>query len=398
VFGQAPKIKQSRDDLKRKKTPGEFAGRFKMFRITRRICAAVLMIASFVWLAAADELKPARQNLVRYNVDIHQSSVSGLSAGGFMASQFFVANSGIMSGVGVFAGGPYGCARGNLWNALQDCMSAPARLTDDVLMQLVRQARDFSREGRIDSLNNLPNKKIFLYSGTLDKTVDPAVVDKTREAYLKMGVIPDNIAYKNDLRAGHAMSTLNYGNSCEEISRAPWISACNYDAAGAALQHIYGALHPPRPETGKKGKLIEFAQRNFVEPTDLSPNALAERTNLNEFGYVFVPQDCQEGKLCRIHVVFHGCRQVYNKDPQGVDLDAGGTPYGLQMVLHAGYNEWAAANQIIVLYPQAQKNKTNPNGCFDWWGYLGGGKETYLTKDAPQMKAVRAMMKALSGK
>lgn len=369
-----------------------------MKMITNIICAAALIITSFCLTAAAEELKPAREKLGQYNVDIRQSSVSGLSAGGFMASQFFVAYSGIMSGAGVFAGGPYGCARGNLWNALRDCMSTPSRLTDDVLAGLVRQARNLEAEGRIDSLENLPTRRIFLFGGTLDKTVDPAVVNRAYEEYLKMGVTPANIHYKNDLKMGHALPTLSYGNPCAEISLAPWISSCNYDGAGEALKHIYGALNPPRPVSGENGKLIEFAQRDFVEPPNLTADDLAVQTSLNELGYAFVPRSCQEGKPCRIHVVFHGCRQVYNQDPQGVDLDAGGSPYGLQMVLHAGYNEWAHTNQIIVLYPQAQKIKANPAGCFDWWGYLGGGKETYLTKDAPQMKAVRAMMKALAGK
>lgn len=367
-----------------------------MIRMTIITCLAAL-INFFCFVAAADEIKPVREKLVRYNVDIHQSSVSGLSAGGFMANQFFVAYSGIMSGVGVFAGGPYGCARGNIRNALKDCMSEPSLLTAAILKQLVRQARNFSADGRIDSLENLTAKKIYLFGGTLDKTVSPEVVSKAYDEYLEMGVSPAQIFHKKE-RTGHALPTLSYGNSCEEISRAPWINACNYDGAGETLQHIYGTLNTPRPVTTESGKLIEFAQRDFIEPHNLNAAALAGQAGLNEFGYAFVPRSCQEGKPCRIHVVFHGCSQIYNQDPQGLDLNKGGLAYGLQMVLHAGYNEWAHTNQIIVLYPQAQKNGANPKGCFDWWGYLGGGKETYLTREAPQMKAVRAMMKALSGK
>jgi poly(3-hydroxybutyrate) depolymerase len=47
-----------------------------------------------------------------YNVDPDSVSVSGLSSGGFLAVQLGVAYSDIfVTGFGVFAGGPYDCAR-----------------------------------------------------------------------------------------------------------------------------------------------------------------------------------------------------------------------------------------------------------------------------------------------
>jgi hypothetical protein len=347
----------------------------------------------------ADDMKPVREKLGRYHINLQESSVSGLSAGGFFASQFFVAYSGMMSGVGVFAGGPYGCARGDLFKALKDCMSRPDFLTAEVMTELINNAQEYSRDKRIDPLENLKSKKIFLFGGTADKTVRPAVVDRVYDWYLKMGVPPNHIYYKKVMIAGHAMPTASYGNKCEEVSSPPWMSACNYDGAGEVLKHIYGPLNPARPVTPASGKLIEFSQAEFADPQLSYPEDLAGQTSLNEFGYAYVPQSCIDGKTCRIHVVFHGCRQVYNQDPEGRDLAKGdGTAFGLQMVLHAGYNEWANSNQIIVLYPQVQKNKVNPHGCFDWWGYLGGKNNAYLTKEAPQMKAVYAMMKALSKK
>ena len=44
------------------------------------------------------------------NVDKTQTTVSGLSSGGFMANQLGYAYSATFKGVGVFAGGPYMCA------------------------------------------------------------------------------------------------------------------------------------------------------------------------------------------------------------------------------------------------------------------------------------------------
>lgn len=47
-----------------------------------------------------------------YNVDPKSVSVSGLSAGGFMSAQLGVAYSSLFqTGFGVFAGGPFDCAR-----------------------------------------------------------------------------------------------------------------------------------------------------------------------------------------------------------------------------------------------------------------------------------------------
>ena len=46
-------------------------------------------------------------------------SVSGLSSGGYMATQFAVAYSASIDGLGVAAAGPWGCAQGKLQRALK---------------------------------------------------------------------------------------------------------------------------------------------------------------------------------------------------------------------------------------------------------------------------------------
>lgn len=63
---------------------------------------ALAVIANHVGAAA----------LPSYNVDPKSVSVSGLSSGGYMAAQLGVAYSGtFQTGFGVFAGGPFDCAR-----------------------------------------------------------------------------------------------------------------------------------------------------------------------------------------------------------------------------------------------------------------------------------------------
>ena len=82
-------------------------------------------------------------------------------------------------------------------------------------------------------------------------------------------------------------------------------------------------------------------------------------------------------------IAFHGCLQTVD--------DVNDAFYG-----HAGYNPWAEANGVVVIYPQAIKSDIspyNPNGCFDWWGYTGSN---YALKSAPQMETFRNMLHSLT--
>ena len=89
-----------------------------------------------------------------------------------------------------------------------------------------------------------------------------------------------------------------------------------------------------------------------------------------------MPASCASGAPCRIHVSFHGCEQN-----AALVNDA---YYG-----HAGYNEWADTNNIIVLYPQATSSNGNDYECWDFWGYDGA---SYDTRSGTQLAAVRAMV------
>jgi len=90
---------------------------------------------------------------------------------------------------------------------------------------------------------------------------------------------------------------------------------------------------------------------------------------------------------CRVHVVFHGCKQY-----------AGNV--GDAVYRHAGYNEWAETNRIIVLYPQTQATlfPVNPKGCFDWWGLSNSLSRNaeFARKTGYQISAVKAMLDRLA--
>ena len=59
-----------------------------------------------------------------------ESTVSGISSGGFMAVQMHVIYSDMFKGAGVVAGGPFYCAQDNVLIAQSSCMKTPALISD----------------------------------------------------------------------------------------------------------------------------------------------------------------------------------------------------------------------------------------------------------------------------
>ncbi|HET9653672.1 MAG TPA: hypothetical protein VFP36_15840 [Usitatibacter sp.] len=333
--------------------------------------------------------------LPAYDVDPDGISVSGVSSGGFMAVQMHVAFSATFrKGVGVVAGGAYDCAQDREGQALLKCMDARFSGVPR-LATLVAQTRRRAAAGAIDATSNLAGSRVWLFTGgrfdtgTHDTTVDWRVVDEAR-SYYRTYVPAANIAYKNDLRAEHAMPTDDYGRACDSAG-PPYIANCRFDAAGAMLQWIYGPL-APRSDRAPAENLVAFDQSEFV--------ADPESHGMWPTGYVYVPARCAAGARCRLHVAFHGCKQY----PGYVYYDASlgeVVAMGKRFALEAGYNRWAEANGIIVLYPQANalyfglRGKSNPNGCWDWWGY---DDDDYAVKRGRQMAAVKAMVDRISGR
>src|SRR4051794_17350482 len=90
--------------------------------------APLRFIGAMILLAAAVVSWPTAAQIVAlpaYNVDISQTSVSGLSSGAYMAVQFDVAFSSTLRGAGVIAGGPYFCAQGSETAATSTCSCVP---------------------------------------------------------------------------------------------------------------------------------------------------------------------------------------------------------------------------------------------------------------------------------
>src|SRR3989344_5726006 len=302
----------------------------------------------------------AAVNLPALKIDKTQTTVSGLSSGGFMAVQLHVAYSATFAkGVGVVAGGPFYCAEGSVVNATGRCMASPTGIPTSTL---VNTTNTWAGQGVIDPVANLQNSKVYLFSGTLVSVVKTGVMDALRTYYNSL-VPAANVVYKKDIASEHAMVTDDYGNGCS-TKGAPYISDCNFDLAGAMLQHLYGTLNARNNATLPSGNFIEFNQSEFISNHGMATT-----------GWAYVPQACQAGgtATCKLHVVLHGCKQNVNDVQQ-------------QYVRNTGYNRWADSNNIVMLYPQTSLAATN--SCWDWWGY---DSANYSKKSGPQMAAIKAI-------
>ena len=117
----------------------------------------------------------AAVDLPQLNIDKTQTTVSGLSSGGFMAAQLHVAYSATFKkGAGIVAGGPFYCAEGSITNATGRCMASPAGIPTS---SLVTTTNNWASQGVIDPVVNLQSSKVYLFSGSLDSTVKPGVMD-----------------------------------------------------------------------------------------------------------------------------------------------------------------------------------------------------------------------------
>lgn len=321
---------------------------------------AVLSVWSLVVQAEPSSLQ-------RYNIHRSDITISGVSSGAFMATQMGVAYSKLFSAVASVAGGVYWCAQGESDRAEGECMKSARNIDPQVQIDYAKQ---LAAEGKIDALKNLRNQRIYIFASPRDMIIKPPsgekLLDFAHEFYH-----PENIKFENTQNFAHGFATLDYGTLCL-FGFHPWILNCGYDLAGEILVHAYGDLNP-REERYPLENLLEFDQTEFAD----------DRTPLYEKGWVYVPESCKNGQKCGLHVALHGCQMNpdFIKD---------------KFAKNAGYNEWAEANSLIILYPQSAKvSGPNPYACWDWFGFTGAD---YVEKSGAQMQALRAMISRLTGK
>lgn len=351
-------------------------------------CLKGLLLSLTMTAGSASAATPAQ--LPALGVVKDDVTVSGLSSGAFMAVQYHVAHSGQVSGAGILAGGPYECATDGFWLLYpKQCMQPDSGHPLPTVEKSIKHVQDDAAAGLIDSSQGLVDDRVWLFSGGNDKIVKGVVMDQLQAFYKTW---TNNIEYKKVDTAGHAMISADDTDAkpCD-VTEAPYINHCAeadgtaIDAPGLLLSYLLaGEEIKPKAQAGS-GELIKFDQYEF--------NKAAGAFGLDDAGYVFIPTGCREGG-CRLHIVFHGCKQ---------SADYIDTTF----VKDAGYNRWAESNKIVVLYPQAASRVplafaayfpfveviVNPLSCWDWWGYED---DNYATREGRQIKAVNLMASRLA--
>ncbi|XP_078450322.1 poly(3-hydroxybutyrate) depolymerase-like [Lampetra fluviatilis] len=327
-------------------------------------------LALFVALALGGT--DAQSRLGTYKVDLAAVSVSGLSSGGCMATQFHVAHSKSIMGVAVIAGAPYYCAQNSALTATETCMKRPESVAVSYLQQVTRNAQNILS---IDHTSHMSSARVFLFAGTKDSTVHPGIISKVQEYYQEFVTAAGSIRTVLDIPAEHGFPTVSTGGACGS-QNSDYINSCGYHAAFELLNHIYGGgLQRPSDSHQPEGELINFDQKEYF---NFSPPSTY---GMDNSGYAYVPRACAAGDVCKLHIAFHGCKQGKEK-------------LGDKYARLLGYNEVGDLNNIIILYPQARSTLSNPLGCWDWWGYTG---TAYASGSGFQVTGVKRMMDRVTG-
>jgi hypothetical protein len=342
--------------------------------LAARFFAAGALLATF----AGCGTRESAASLPVLDIDPDRVAVAGLSSGAYMATQAHLALGERIGGAALVAGGPYGCAGGDLATALGPCMKAAPRPPD--LDALLRRVRERAAAGRLAALQSLAGDRVFVLHGADDAVVAPALASATAELYRRLGEglqPPLEVQLDAGRSFGHTLPTLGRGGPCMETV-APFLGDCGFDAAGAVFAALFGAATDdgaaaaPGAEPAAGGELLAFDQRALVA-ADGNPQ-------LADQGFVYLPPQCRAGR-CGLLVVFHGCEQ--NADHVGEAF-----------VREAGFNGWADRHDVVVLYPQTRASYAplNPKACWDWWGYTG---DDYDTRDGAQLRWLQAALQAI---
>jgi poly(3-hydroxybutyrate) depolymerase len=336
-------------------------------------------------LATTEAATSTVVRLQRYEIDPAKVFVAGISSGGFAAVQMHVAHSATFKGAAIYAGGVYWCAgAGGAATALANCGGLTLPTNQASYNSTLAASNTYldlqSSLGTIDPSSNLRGQPVYLWSGTQDTVVNPLEMADLNSQYLRLGT---NVRFDNGYPAAHGWESPDGELACGTLG-SPYMVSCStngvvYDSVRTWLTMFLGALKP-RSNGKLSGTLSAFDQTEFGATANLS---------MSPTGSVFVPKACTQGQTCGLVLALHGCLQEASL-------------IGDRWVKEAGINEWADSNKLVVIYPDTIASSapgvTNPNGCFDWWGYSNQDDPNYAVKSGLQMTVLYAMVQRVTGR
>ncbi|HST27485.1 MAG TPA: PHB depolymerase family esterase [Rudaea sp.] len=319
----------------------------------------------------AHAASPAAAALPKLRVDPARVAVAGMSAGAYMAEQAQLAYPEIFHGAALVAGGPYDCAQNSVAAAVTTCMKGNPAPDPAALVKL---AQERAAKGEIGPLAKLAGGKVYILHGKQDPVIAESVAHATVDFYAALKAsVPAlsslTVTWDGSHDFSHTFPTESAGIDCDKVG-APFLGKCGFDGAGAVFHALYGA--PLHKVAQAKGKLQHFDQKALL--ADGKDAALADA------GVAYVPPACAKGRRCGVLVALHGCLQ---------NVDSVGEAF----VKEAGFNRWADAYDVAVLYPQTRSGvAANPKACWDWFGYTGAD---YATRNGVQLRWLVAALTAL---
>jgi pimeloyl-ACP methyl ester carboxylesterase len=188
-------------------------------------------------------------------------TVSGVSSGAFFAHQFEIAHSGLVSGAGLVAGGPYGCAKqipsfliqlgpSPIQVGMAACTRAGMLAWLSYLLADTPNAEasvDWTRRererGNIDDPENLSTHRVWIFSGGRDDVVPTSTAVVLKTYYELLGLPAENLKFEERPDAGLGLPVEEF--ACESsypkrhcYERAmPFIIDCDRDAAELLFRH-----------------------------------------------------------------------------------------------------------------------------------------------------------------
>ena len=224
---------------------------------------------------------------------------------------------------------------------------------------------DLDSEGKIDPISNFVDEKraVVLQTASNDATVPAKNVRGIFKIFAELGL------NGQDGTEGQNLKLIDTGDSghkfLEEYPET--MLSFLYDTLGYT-PIVSATSSTSDDEDGVLGTFTEFSQREFF-PEDVDWDGDENFYNRIN-GWIYTPVGC-EGRAsvnCRVHFAFHGC---------------GGNS---EDFANTGYNDLAAANNIIMVYPDTK--------CWDNEGAIDA--EGYNTNTGLLQTALKAMIERVT--